>query len=53
MVDVTAPLTAIYSSLWSEASAEQRKLTTQLTRNAIYFTAAVLVIRFFGDQLAV
>ena len=52
-MDYTAPLAAVYNALWADASPEQRKLTTQLTRNTIYFTAAVLAIRFLGDQLAV
>jgi len=46
-------VTTLYSALWADASPDQRKLTTQLTRNSIYFAAAALAIRFLGDQLAV
>lgn len=47
-----APLAAAKAALWDEAVNEQRHLTIQLARNSAYFTAAVLLIRFFGDQLA-
>ena len=47
------PFKAIYTSMWEDAQPEQRKLSTQLARNSVYFSAAVIVIRFLGDQLAV
>ena len=53
MESLLAPVSRVGAALWSEASPEQRKLTTQLTRNSVYFVAAVLAIRFLGDQLAV
>ena len=39
--------------LWTQAVPEQQKLTIQLCRNSIYFVLSAVLIRFFGDQLAV
>jgi hypothetical protein len=36
-----------------QAVPEQQRLTVQLARNSFYFTAAAILIRLFGDQLAV
>ena len=47
-----SPILSVKAALWDEAVPEQRHLTVQLARNSAYFTAAVLVLRFFGDQLA-
>lgn len=52
-MDPIATLKSLYASMWEDAQPEQRKLTTQLVRNSFYFTAAAVVIRAFGDQLAV
>ena len=46
-------LTHVTDELWTRAVPEQQRLTIQLCRNSIYFTLSVLVIRLFGDQLAV
>ena len=48
-----AKLVAIQEELWTRAPAEQQRLTVQLARNTFYFTLSCVVIRFFGDQLAV
>jgi hypothetical protein len=53
MVVIPEKIQAVYANMWSEAGPEQRKLSIQLARNSVYFTAAVMFIRFFGDQLAV
>ena len=39
--------------LWTRAVPEQQKLTIQLCRNSLYFVLSGVLIRFFGDQLAV
>ena len=41
------------AALWTEAVPEQQKLTIQLARNSLYFVTSYLLIRLFGDQLAV
>ncbi len=43
----------LIATLWTDAAPEQQKITTQLARNAAYFAAAALLIRHFGEQLAV
>jgi hypothetical protein len=48
-----APLHTLISKLWTDAPAEQRKLTTQLARNSFYFAAAVFIIKQFGEQIAI
>lgn len=48
-----ALLESIKSKLWDDAVPEQRKLTTQLARNSLYFGAAVFLIKQFGDQIAI
>jgi len=50
---IPLPLLALYSKFWGDALPEQRKLTVQLIRNSFYFTAAVIVIKQFGEQLAI
>lgn len=42
----------ILDTFWTEAPPEQQKLTVQLARNSFYFTAACILIRFFGDQVS-
>ena len=37
----------------AQAVPEQQRLTVQLARNTFYFSTAVVLIRLFGDQLAV
>ena len=37
----------------ARAVPEQQRLTVQLARNSFYFTLSCLLIRIFGDQLAV
>jgi hypothetical protein len=44
---------ALLPAAQSQAVPEQQRLTVQLARNSFYFTAAALVIRAFGDQLAI
>ena len=39
--------------LWTKAVPEQQRLTIQLVRNTIYFALSGVLIRFFGDQLAI
>ena len=53
MVDVMMPFRSIWSKLWADAPAEQRKITMQLARNSAYFGAACVLIRHFGEQIAV
>jgi hypothetical protein len=48
-----AILEALTSAFWTEAPAEQRRLTVQLARNSAYFAAAIYVIRHYGDRLAI
>ena len=45
-------LTRAAEELWTRAVDEQKRLTTQLARNSFYFTISYMLIRFFGDQLA-
>jgi len=53
MVSLPPPVRAIYAKLWGEAAPEQRRLTIQLARNSFYFTAAIYIIRNFGEQIAI
>ena len=46
-------LTRVQEELWTRAVPEQQRLTIQLCRNTLYFTLSTLLIRFFGDQVAV
>ena len=39
--------------LWTRAVPEQQRLTIQLARNSVYFVLSCILIRFYGDQLAV
>jgi len=48
-----ASLTALLAKLWTDAAPEQRKLTTQLARNSLYFATAVILISKFGEQIAI
>jgi len=48
----TVPRT-IYAKLWGEATPEQRRITVQLGRNSFYFTAAIYLIRNFGEAIAI
>ena len=45
------PARAVWARLWTDAPAEQSKLTTQLARNSFYFTAACIIIRQFGEYV--
>ena len=47
------PLQRVQEQLWTRAVAEQKRLTIQLCRNSLYFMLSGILIRFFGDQLAV
>ena len=42
----------VAATMWTDAAPEQQRLTVQLARNSFYFTAACILIRFFGDQLS-
>lgn len=53
MVHAPAFLTNIISLLWTEAAPEQRHLTTQLARNSFYFATAIIIIKQFGEQIAI
>ena len=48
-----SPLRKVQAALWTEAVPEQQRLTIQLARNTFYFSAAAILIRFFGEQLAI
>ena len=48
-----SPYRRAKAELWTEAVPEQQHLSIQLARNSFYFTAALIVIRLFGDQLAI
>jgi hypothetical protein len=50
---VKAPAMSMANALWLEADAAQQKLTTQLMRNSIYFFFSSVVIRYFGDYIAI
>ena len=43
----------VTEELWTRAVPEQQRLTIQLARNTLYFLLSGVLIRFFGDQLAV
>ena len=45
--------TKVTEELWTRAVPEQQRLTIQLARNTLYFLLSGVLIRFFGDQLAV
>ena len=44
--------TTAQEELWMRAVPEQQRLTVQLCRNSFYFLTSYILIRFFGDQLA-
>ena len=50
---VKAPARVMTATLWTEADPNQQKLTVQLARNSFYFTLSSILIRFFGDYLAI
>ena len=50
---VRSILVSAQEELWTRAVPEQQKLTIQLCRNSLYFLLSGVLIRFFGDQLAV
>ena len=50
---VKAPAMSMANALWLEADAAQQKLTTQLMRNSMYFFFSSVVIRYFGDYIAI
>ena len=50
---ISQKLTLAQEELWTRAVPEQQRLTVQLARNSFYFTLSCLLIRIFGDQLAV
>lgn len=50
---VKAPAQSLANVLWLEADAAQQKLTTQLARNSFYFLFSSILIRYFGDYIAI
>ena len=48
-----AMLETVQEELWTRAVPEQQRLTIQLCRNSLYFLLSGVLIRFFGDQLAI
>ena len=48
----TAVASGVAATMWTDAAPEQQRLTVQLARNSFYFTAACILLRFFGDQLS-
>ena len=53
LASVKRPLHRAKAALWTEAPAEQQHLTIQLFRNSFYFSLSCLLIRLFGEQLAI
>ena len=59
--EATAQLSAIAlgtidkatKALWTEAVPEQQRLTIQLARNSFYFVTAIILIKQFGEQIAI
>ena len=50
---VMSKVTMWQEELWTRAVPEQQRLTIQMIRNTIYFAFSGVLIRFFGDQLAI
>jgi len=50
---VVGMLRSVQAALWTEAVPEQQRLTVQLVRNTVYFTASCLLISQYGDLVTV
>lgn len=50
---VVATALHVQGTMWTEAVPEQQRLTIQLARNSFYFSLAAVLIRMFGDQVAI
>ena len=50
---ILSPLRTAQAALWTEAVPEQQRLTIQLARNSLYFVTSFVLIRLFGEHVAV
>ena len=53
MEAVQSYVEGVKAGLWTECGPEQQRLTIQLARNSFYFVTAIILIKQFGEQIAI